>query len=381
MAQDYYKILGVEKNASQDDIKSAYRKLVKQYHPDLHPNDPNAAAKFKEINEANEILSDPEKRRQYDYELEHPGAFQGGAGGFGGFSDFGGAGGFSDLFGDFFSAFTGGGRSSSSARQKGQDIELEMTLSFLDAAKGCTKEFTYQRKAPCSSCNGTGAKGGTSYTKCSKCNGTGVIQQVQGQSFFRTVTTRPCPDCGGTGKKITEKCSVCAGKGYTSATEKITLNIPAGADTNSYIQKKNMGHASAYGGEAGDLIVVFKVTPHKIFKRKEYDLYVELPISFKTACLGGKVKVPTLDDAYVLDIPEETQTGRVFVIRGKGIRGRYSSGNLYVTVVVETPKKLTKQQKSKLEEVFGSVDLKQSPKMSDYDRDMQTLYGEKPYEN
>ena len=379
MAQDYYKILGVEKNASQDDIKSAYRKLVKQYHPDLHPNDPQAAAKFKEINEANEILSDPQKRQQYDYELEHPNAFggNGGAGGFGGFSDFSG---FGDIFGDIFGSFSGGGRSSQRVKEKGQDVTLEMTLSFLDAAKGCHKEVSYQRKAPCKSCKGTGAKGGTAYTTCSKCGGTGQVQYVQGSSFFRTVSTRPCPDCNGTGKKITDKCSDCGGKGYNVVTENIAFDIPAGADNNSYIQKKNMGHASMHGGDSGDLIVVFKVSPHKIFKRKEFDLYVDLPISFTTACLGGKVKVPTLDNTYTLEIPEETQTGKVFVIRGKGIKGKYSTGNIYVTVTVETPKKLTRQQKSDLASLAGTLDIKQLTKMSDYDRDVQSLYGEKPYD-
>lgn len=378
MAQDYYKILGVEKNASADEIKSAYRKLAKQYHPDLHPNDENAAAKFKEINEANEVLSDPQKRQQYDYELEHPNAFGGGAGGFGGFSgDFGG---FSDIFGDIFGSFSGGRRSTQYVKEKGQDVTLEMTLSFLDAAKGCHKDLSYQRKAPCSSCKGTGAKNGTAYTTCSKCNGTGQVQFVQGSSFFRTVSTRPCPDCGGTGKKITEKCTDCSGRGYSTVTENLSFDIPAGADTNSYIQKRNMGHASMHGGEPGDLIVVFKVLPHKIFKRKDFDLYVDLPISFATACLGGKVKIPTLESTYTLDIPEETQTGKVFIIRGKGIKGRNGSGNLYVTVTVETPKKLTRQQKADLLSLSNTFDLKQSTKMSDYDRDLQSLYGEKAFD-
>ena len=380
MAQDYYKILGVGKNATDDEIKSAYRKLVKQDHPDLHPNDEAAAAKFKEINEAHEVLSDPQKRSQYDYEQEHPNAFggNGGAGGFSGFSsDFGG---FSDIFGDIFSQFSGGSSTRSNVKQKGQDVTLEMTLSFLDAAKGCRKEVTYTRKAPCTSCNGTGAKNGTAYTKCSKCNGTGQVQYVSGSSFFRTVSTRACPDCGGTGKKITEKCTVCGGKGYSNVSEKFTIDIPSGADTNSYIQKRNMGNASLQGGEAGDLIIVFKVLPHKIFKRKNFDLYVDLPISFKTACLGGKVKVPTLDETYTLDIPEGTQNGKVFLIRGKGIRSRYETGNIYVTVSVEIPTKLSKQQKSDILSAFDSVDLKQTSKMNDYDKEMQSLYGEKAYD-
>ena len=378
MAQDYYKILGVEKNATEDEIKSAYRKLVKQYHPDLHPNDPNAAAKFKEINEANEVLSDPEKRKKYDFEQEHP--YAAGSGGFGGgFSDFGG--GFSDIFGDIFSQFTGGGASSAeSVRPKGQNVELELTLSFLDAAKGCHKDVSYTRRKPCAACNGTGADKGTAYTKCSKCGGSGQIQYVSGSSFFRTVSTRPCPDCGGTGKKITTKCSVCGGKGYGNESETFSFDVPAGCDSNSYIKKRGRGHASTKGGEPGDLIVIFKVLPHKIFKRKDFDLYVELPISFKTACLGGTVKIPTLDNTIELDIPEGTQTGKTFLLRGKGIRSRTTIGNLYVTVLVETPSKLTKQQKTDLISAFESIDLKQTAKMSDYDKNLQSLYGEKAYE-
>ena len=377
MAQDYYKILGVDKNATEDEIKSAYRKLVKQYHPDLHPNDPNAAAKFKEINEANEVLSDPEKRKKYDFEQEHP--YAAGAGGFGGgFSDFGG--GFSDIFGDIFSQFTGGGTSSAEARAKGQDVELVLTLSFLDAAKGCRKEVNYSRRKPCASCKGTGADKGTAYTTCSKCGGSGQVQFVSGSSFFRTVSTRACPECNGTGKKITTKCSVCGGKGYSESKESFAFDIPAGADNNSYIKKRGMGHASARGGQPGDLIVVFKVLPHKIFKRKDFNLYVDLPISFKTACLGGKVKVPTLDNTIELDIPEGTQTNTTFTLRGKGIRSRSEIGNLYVTVTVETPSRLTKQQKADLLSAFGGIELKQNAKMSDYDKNLQSLYGEKPYE-
>ena len=379
MAQDYYKILGVEKNASEDDIKSAYRKLVKQYHPDLHPNDPQAAAKFKEINEAHEILSDPEKRKKYDFEQEHPYASGSGAGGgFGGFSDFGG--GFSDIFSDIFNQFSGGRTSSSSAQVKGQDIQLELTLSFLDAAKGCRKEVNYTRRAPCSACKGTGAENGTAYTTCSKCGGSGQVQYVSGSSFFRTVSTRPCPDCNGTGKKITTKCSVCGGKGYNNTSERFSFDIPAGADNNSYITKREMGHASQRGGKPGDLIVIFKVLPHKLFKRKDFNLYVNLPISFKTACLGGKVKIPTLDNAIDLDIPEGTQTGKTFTVRGKGIRSRLGTGDLYVTVNVETPSKLSKQQKANIAAAMDVVELKQTSGMNDYDKNMQSLYGEKAYE-
>lgn len=385
MAKNYYEVLGVDKKASQDDIKAAYRKLARQYHPDLHPNDEECAKKFKEINEANEVLSDPQKRQQYDMELEHPGMGSGNFGGFGGFgsgsSSAGGFGGFGDIFGDIFGAFSGsdrGGRAS--ARSDGEDINLEVELSFLDAAKGCTKTITYNRKEPCPDCRSTGAKNGTSYKQCEKCKGTGTIQYVSGNSIFRTVQQRACDACGGTGKIIIEKCPTCGGRGYQRKSTSITLNIPAGADTNSYITKKGYGEASTTGGEPGDLIVVFKVQPHKIFKRNKFDLYVDLPISFTTAALGGKVKVPTLDDAVWLDIPDGTQSGKVFQIRGKGISSRYGTGSLFVTVTVEVPTKLTKVEKQRLLDFDSDIELKQYDKMKKYDDLMQSLYGEKPYE-
>lgn len=385
MAKNYYEVLGVDKKASQDDIKAAYRKLARQYHPDLHPNDEECAKRFKEINEANEVLSDPQKRQQYDMELEHPGMGSGNFGGFGGFgsgsSSAGGFGGFGDIFGDIFGAFSGsdrGGRAA--ARSDGEDINLEVELSFLDAAKGCTKTITYNRKEPCPDCRSTGAKNGTSYKQCEKCKGTGTIQYVSGNSIFRTVQQRACDACGGTGKIIIEKCPTCGGRGYQRKSTSITLNIPAGADTNSYITKKGYGEASTTGGEPGDLIVVFKVQPHKIFKRNKFDLYVDLPISFTTAALGGKVKVPTLDDAVWLDIPDGTQSGKVFQIRGKGISSRYGTGSLFVTVTVEVPTKLTKAEKQRLLDFDSDIELKQYDKMKKYDDLMQSLYGEKPYE-
>lgn len=380
MAKNYYEILGVEKNATEDEIRTQYRKLVKQYHPDLHPGDEAAAAKFKEINEANEVLSDPKKRAAYDYEQEHPYASQGGFGG-GGFSGFGEGGGFSDIFGDIFSQFTGGGSSRTQSPQtsKGQDIKIEVDLSFLDAAKGCTKDIKYQRKEPCSACRGTGAKNGTSFTTCPKCKGTGQVQYVSSGGFFRTVTTRDCPECNGTGKKITEKCTQCNGRGYTTGYTSFKYTVPAGADTNSYIQKKGLGHASVNGGEAGDLYIVFNVLPHKLLKRKDFDIYVDVPVSFSTACLGGKVMIPTLDDPVEIDIPDGTQNGKVITVRGKGIRSRFGNGNLYATIVVETPTKLSKKQKQLLNDLAAEDDVKQCPKMNDYSVKLQSLYGVNPY--
>ncbi len=369
MAKNYYEILGVSKDATQDEIKSQYRKLVKQYHPDLHPNDAECANKFKEINEANETLSDPQKRRQYDYELEHPnmGGFNfGGDGGFGGFSD---------IFGDIFGQFTGGS-TRTERNTKGQDITLEVELSFLDAAKGCKREFSYNRKEPCKDCNSTGAKNGTQYTTCQNCKGTGQIQYMSGGGIFRSISVRACNECSGTGKKITEKCTTCQGKGYNKKTTTVSFDIPAGADTNSYMKKRGYGDASTTGGEAGDLIVVFKVLPHKLFKRKNYDLYLELPISFKTAALGGNVKIPTLDDTYDFTIPDGTQSGKTFVIRGKGIKSRLGTGDLYVTTVIEVPQKLSHKDKVALEKFDSDISLKQYDKMKKFDSDMCSLYGD-----
>lgn len=382
MAQDYYKILGVDKKATQDEIKSQYRKLVKQYHPDLHPNDPNAAAKFKEINEANEILSDPQKRQQYDYELENPFASRGGFGGFsggssGGFGGFGSS--FSDIFGDIFSQFSGDDYGRSQTNTKGQDLTIDVSLSFLDAVKGCSREVSYSRREPCSDCKGTGAKGGTSLKTCDKCHGSGKIQYTSGSGFFRTVSVKSCPDCNGTGKKIIEKCSKCSGKGYSKVTTNIKFDIPAGADSNSYIKKRGMGDASLYGGEPGDLYIKFNVQPHKMLLRKNFDLYVEVPITFATAVLGGSVEVPGIDGTITLPIPEGTTNGKVFTLRGKGIKSKFGNGNLYVTVNIEVPTRLNKEQKQIMNDFANAVDVKQCQRMAEYSQNVQSLYGTDPY--
>ena len=378
MAKDYYKILGVDKNASADDIKKAYRTLVKKYHPDLHPNDKEAAEKFKEINEANEVLSDDKKRKQYDFEQEHPnmGGFGGGSGGFSGFSGNGFTG-FEDIFGDIFGGF--GGSRRPQTKQKGEDITLELSLSFLDAAKGCKRDIAYTRNEPCPTCRGTGAKNGTAYKTCEKCGGTGQVQYASGNGFFRSVQVRPCDECNGTGKKILEACPDCKGKGYVKKSTKITLDIPAGADTGSYIRKVGFGEASKNGGAAGDLIIVMKVEPSKIFKRKNFDLYVEVPVSFKTAALGGRIRVPLIDETMDYAIPEGTQSGKIFFVRGKGIRSSRGTGDLYIIVTVETPTRLSSKQKSLLNEFENESDVRQSPSMKAFKDNMQAMYGVDPY--
>ncbi len=373
MAKNYYEILGVEKNATQAEIKDKYRKLARKYHPDLHPNDEECAKKFKEINEANETLSDPERRKKYDYELEHPESA--GFGGFGG-SGFGGFGGFGDIFGDMF----GFGREQSApTNTKGEDITVEIELSFLDAVKGVKKEVTYSRREPCSACRGTGAKGGTAYTTCSSCGGTGQKKYTSSAGFFTTVRMGVCNACGGTGKKITTKCEVCSGKGHNRKQTTVMLDIPGGANTGSYLKKRGMGHASSNGGESGDLIVIIKVLPHKLFKRKDFDLYVDVPISFATATLGGKVLVPGVDKMEEIEIPKGTQNGKIITIKNKGVNSRLGVGNIYCNIVIETPSKVTSEQEKLIKRFALEGDLKQCQKMKSYQDEISKLYGENPY--
>ena len=375
MAKNYYEILGVSKTATQAEIKDKYRKLARQYHPDLHPNDEECAKKFKEINEANETLSDPDKRKKYDYELEHPEAA--GFGGFGGGSGFSGFGGFGDIFGDIFGF--GGGRTQSKVNTKGEDIQLEIEISFLDAVKGVRKEVTYSRREPCASCRGNGSKNGTAYSTCTSCNGTGQKQYTVNAGFFQTVRVGECSACKGTGKIIKEKCDTCGGKGYNKKQTTVTLDIPAGANTGNYMTKRRYGNASTNGGEPGDLIVIIKVLPHKLFKRKDFDLYVDVPISYTTAVLGGKVLVPGIDQMEDLEIPKGTLSGKVLTLRGKGIKSKYGNGHLYCNIIVDIPTKLTSEQENLIKKYALESELKNSPKMKSYSDEISKMYGEDPY--
>lgn len=373
--KNYYEILGVSKTASADEIKAAYRKLARQYHPDLHPDDPTCAAKLKEINEANETLSDPQKRQQYDYELDHPYSSQG-FGSAGGFS----GGGFAN-FGDIFSDIFGFGRSDSGPprQQRGKDIAYEVELSFLDAALGCTKEITYTRKDKCPSCRGTGAKNGTALKQCPKCNGAGKVSISSGSGLFRTVTFRTCDECKGQGRLITEICTACRGKGTATVNTTVKFEVPSGADNGSYIKRSGFGEVPDNGGEPGDLLMYFKVKPHRIFKRKEFDLYVTVPISFQTACLGGKVMIPSLDKPFEFDIPEGTQSGKEFIIRGKGVPYRSRHGDMHIIITVETPSRLTKEQKEALEKLCRDMDKKSNPHIQTYKDNMGKEFGIDPY--
>lgn len=372
--KNYYDILGVSKSATQDEIKSAYRKLAKQYHPDFHPNDAAAAEKFKEINEANETLSDENKRKQYDFELEHPN--MGGGNPFGGFSG-GFGGGFEDIlssvFGGGFGGFGGGGQTSA----RGADIQQTVSLSFLDAIKGCTKTIRYTRNESCASCKGTGAKGGTAFQKCARCGGNGRVKFQQDTIFGRTIQVGACPDCGGTGKKIIERCPDCKGKGYQRAETVVTLNIPAGVDSDSSLRKRGYGQASGNGGESGDLYVYFRIEPHKMLRRNDRDLYVTVPISYKTAVMGGKILVPAVDDMLELNIPEGTASGTRFTMRGKGVKTVNGTGNLIVTVEIDIPAKISREQAKVLTEYEDGVTLKSCANMQRFANDVSAIYGKK----
>ncbi len=374
--KNYYDVLGVPKNATQDQIKSAYRKLAKQYHPDFHPGDASAAEKFKEINEANATLSDEGKRKQYDYELEHPG--MSGMGGMGGMGGAGGMGGFEDIISSMFGGFGGFGSSQrTTARARGADIEQTIRLSFLDAIKGCSKEISYFRNEPCKSCSGTGAKNGTSFTKCAKCGGSGRVKFQQDTIFGRTIQVGACPDCNGTGKKINERCPDCKGVGYTRKQTSFTVNIPAGVDNDSSLRKRGYGQAAPNGGESGDLYVYFRIEPHRLLKRQDRDLYVTVPISFTTACTGGKIQVPGVDDMLELNVPAGTASGTKFCMRGKGVKTVTGTGNLYVTVEIDIPDKLSREQIKKLEAYEETVGLKSCQKMNRFATEVSSLYGAK----
>lgn len=371
--KNYYEVLGVDKNASQADIKSAYRKLAKQYHPDFHPGDAAAAEKFKEINEANEVLSDEQKRKQYDYELEHPGMSGNpfGGAGFSGFS--GGMGGFEDIISSMFGGGFGG--RSEPQVQRGADIQQTINLSFLDAIKGCTKTVSYMRNETCSACGGTGAKGGTALKKCDRCGGNGRVKFQQDTIFGRTIQVGVCPDCGGTGKKIIDKCPDCKGKGYVRKETSFTVNIPAGVDKDSSLRKRGFGQAAGGGGESGDLYIYFRIEPHKMLRREDRDLFVTVPISYKTAVCGGKIQVPAIDDTLELDVPECTASGTRFCMRGKGVKTVNGTGNLYVTVEIDVPQKLSRDQIRKLREYEDSVPLKSCANMQKYANNVSALYG------
>ncbi|MBE5858467.1 MAG: molecular chaperone DnaJ [Lachnospiraceae bacterium] len=349
--RDYYEVLGVEKNADDAAIKKAYRVLAKKYHPDMNPGDAEAEKKFKEASEAYAVLSDPEKRRQYD-QFGHA-AFEGGAGGAGGF-DFSGMD-FSDIFGDIFGDFFGGGRSRGRGNgpQKGANLRTSIRISFEEAVFGCEKEIELNVKEECKTCKGTGAKPGTSAVTCSKCGGKGQVVFTQ-QSFFGTVrNVQTCPDCNGTGKVIKEKCADCHGTGYVPMRKKYAVDIPAGIDNGQCKRMTGLGEPGLNGGPRGDVLVEVIVARHPIFQRQDYDIYSTVPMSFAVAALGGDIIIDTVDGKVVYEVKPGTPTDTRIRLKGKGVptlRNKDIRGDHYVTLVVQVPDKLSHEAKELLKQ-------------------------------
>ncbi len=376
--KNYYDILGVSKSASQDDIKSAYRKLAKLYHPDLHPNDPECAQKFKEINEAYEVLGDNNKRSNYDQFGSASGNpndfFGGGAGsGFGQHFGSGSFSGFEDIF-DIFSSFGGGGRKSE-VQVAGEDITVNVNLSFKEAVFGCEKTIKVTKLEKCSSCSGTGAKEGREYETCPDCHGSGQARYVQNSIFGQMVNVGPCKTCNATGKIIKTKCPDCNGKGSTKIQQEINVKIPAGIDNDQVMTMRGKGNASVRNGPNGDLLINISVEPHDILIRDGYNLLLDLPIPFTTAYLGGKVRIPTTDGFYDLTIPALTQPNTVFKLRNKGIKYLQKDvyGDLIVTVRIEMPKDISKYEKELVQKLDDSISLNSYKKFKNYQDKLSKL--------
>ena len=367
--RDYYEVLGIGKNATDAEIKSAYRKLAKTYHPDLNPGNKDAEEKFKEVNEANDVLSDPQKRQRYDQfgfagvDPNYAAANGGGAGGFGG--GFGGVD-LGDIFGDIFGGGFGGGfggfgggssTRTANAPRKGHDIQASVILTFEEAAHGCSKKITINRQDTCPDCGGTGAAKGTSPETCPDCGGRGYVVTQQRTPFGVMQSQQPCSHCGGRGTIIRNPCKTCRGTGKTAARKSLEINIPAGIDDDQNIALRGQGDAGSNGGPAGDVIVHVTVKADPMFERDGYDVTIHVPITFSQAVLGDDVEVPTVDGRIVQHIPEGTQSGTKFRLRGQGIqylngRGR---GDQYVIVDVEIPKKVTRAQREALKAFEDSM--------------------------
>ena len=349
--RDYYEVLGIQKGASEDEIKKAYKKLARKYHPDMNPGDKEAEEKFKEVNEANEVLSDPEKKARYDqfgFAGVDPNYGAGAGGGaYGGGFDFGDLG---DIVGSFFGGGFGGQRRNPNAPQRGESIRASVSISFTEAAFGCEKSVTIERSEQCPTCTGSGCTPGTTPEVCPDCHGSGTVQTRRQTPMGVFASNGPCRKCGGTGRLIHQPCSDCRGSGAVRKRRTIKVNIPAGIDHGQTISLRGQGGAGKNGGPAGDLLITVMVQPHEIFRRDGVDVFCEAPITFTQAVLGAELEIPTIDGKVKYSIPEGTQTGTVFRLKGKGVpvlngRGR---GDQSVTVVIETPRSLNKEQKEAL---------------------------------
>ena len=380
--RDYYQVLGVDKNASAEEIKKAYRKNAMKYHPDRNPGDKQAEEKFKEIGEAYEVLSDSDKRARYDQfgfagvDPNYGGGAGGGSGFGGGFGGFGGFGDFGDIFGEFF----GGGRSRGStqtAPRRGENVGARLDLTFEEAAFGVEKEITVQRIENCPACKGTGSADGVVET-CVNCHGSGQVRTTQNFMGMAVQSTATCPTCGGKGKIIKNPCTTCRGKGKVRRNQKIKVKVPAGIDQGQAIRVAGEGCVGSNGGPNGDVLVEITIKRHPIFQRDGMDVYCEVPITFTQAALGAEIQVPTLDGKTTFTIPEGTQTGRQFVISGKGIpqvNNPRRRGDHRFVVTVETPTRLSREQKDLLRQLEDSMDGKSSPKRKKFFDNLKEFFG------
>ena len=354
--RDYYEVLGVSRGASEAEIKKAYRKLAKENHPDLHPGDKEAEARFKEVNEAYEVLSDADKKARYD-QYGHAGVDPnfGAGGGFDGSFDFGDLG---DIFGSFFGGgFGGGRRTNPNAPQRGESIRLSLAISFEEAAFGCEKSVTVERMETCETCHGNGCAPGSTPEVCPECHGAGTVQVRRQTPMGVFATSSPCTRCGGKGKIIHQPCKDCHGTGAVRKRKTIQASIPAGIDNGQTISIRGQGNAGKNGGPAGDLLITITVRPHELFRREGTSVLCEAPITFAQAVLGAELEIPTIDGKVKYELPEGTQSGTTFRLKGKGIpalngRGR---GDQYVTVYIETPRNLNKEQKEALKKFAESM--------------------------
>jgi len=367
--RDYYEVLGLQKGASEEEIKKAYRKLARKYHPDMNPGDKDAEAKFKEVNEANEILSDPEKKARYDqfgFAGVDPsyGAANGGYGGGGGMDfDFGDLG---DIFGSFFGGgFGGASRANPNAPQRGESLRTSVTIDFEEACFGCEKEVIIERVEPCAECRGSGCEKGTTAEVCPECGGRGVVQRRQQTPLGYMATTANCQRCGGRGRIIHKPCKTCGGRGMVRRRKTIKVSIPAGIDNGQTISLRAQGNAGRNGGPAGDLLIVVAVRPHDVFRREGSSILCEAPITFAQAALGAELEIPTIDGKVKYSIPEGTQSGTTFRLKGKGVPGMNgrARGDQFVTVYIETPRNLNREQKAalrKFSELLGEKNYEET---------------------
>jgi molecular chaperone DnaJ len=369
--KDFYEVLGLQKGASDEEIKKAFRKLAIKYHPDKNQGHKEAEEKFKEINEAYQVLSDPEKKARYDQYGDAD--FGGGGGGYGAegfdFSDFGG---FGDIFDSFFGG-GGGGRRKKGGPARGSDLEYTVTLTFEEAVAGVEKEISITRNEKCETCGGTGAKEGTQPKTCDKCGGTGQISVQRNTPLGSFMSMNTCDKCGGKGTIISDPCQECRGTGKIRKNRKITINIPAGVDTGNVIPMRGQGEHGTSGGPAGDLYVNIRVMPHKIFKRKGYDIFIDSHISFSKASLGVELKVPTIDGDVKYSVPAGTQPGTVFRLKAKGVPkvNGHGRGDQYVNIVVDIPKSMNAKQKDALlmyMEASGEISEEDGSKKSFIDK-------------